>query len=617
MPSLKERFVGNPVNLDISRSKIKGLSHKNTLTFQPGKLVPILAYSDILPGDTWSLNCSFVCRSTTPLAPVMDDAYIQVEFYFVPSKLVLSRAYMSPQLDDSNRSFEAMIGAQDSLLNMPLPDPTIKLPSLFSSGDTWASIGGNYKVSLAHYLGIPFHQQAVIYSNDPGNAEGNQINVPVNPISMLSFYALWNENYREPNIWSPVVFSVDDHGYIVFSGDSHSGVDEADGGNIFYNTLPDVCREHGYFGSALPWPQRNSETVKLPLGDMAPVITGVEHVWFDDGNIAEPLKMRAIDGTFIESNLEVRNAGTPPTYSYLAGTAAEGGAVVNSNPVPTNLWTDLSTATAASVNALRFAIQLQRLYEAWARGGNRIQDFTQIFGVTPHDMGDDRPEYLGGKRIPLSQTQVNATAGTSYSTTAQASLGSTGAFSNTADSDHYFSKSFDTWGCIIGVCLVRHHDSFANMMPKMLRRMNRLDYYWPQFANLGEQPVYKTELSFGSKTNGPTNKDNMESVFGYQEAYADYRYIPDSVHGEVNPEFGTIGYWTYANSLSDLVGEGGWQSLTLGSYLDASNESRTFDRTLQVSSATAGFTFLAQFYFDITAVRPMPLYSIPGLMDHH
>lgn len=109
----------------------------------------------------------------------------------------------------------------------------------------------------------------------------------------------------------------------------------------------------------------------------------------------------------------------------------------------------------------------------------------------------------------------------------------------------------------------------------------------------------------------------MEAVLGYQEAYADYRYIPDSVHGEVNPEFGTIGYWTYANKLTDLNGDGGWQALDLGTFLDASYQEKTFDRTLQVSSATAGFTFLAQFYFDITAVRPMPLYSIPGLMDHH
>lgn len=610
MPSTSERFVSNPVNLDISRSKFD-LNHKVTMTFDPGRLVPILAYSDVLPGDTFSLNCSFVCRSTTPLSPTMDDSYIQVEFYFIPHKLVLSRAYMSPQLDDSNRSFDAVIGAQDSLLNMPLPDPDANLPELPWDGGTGSSGLSAYKKSVAHYLGYPY-----IFGNDVTDLP----DVHLNPLPMLAFYAVWNENYRDPNVWTPVVFSITSGGVITFATNPKAEITSTT--NIYANGLPHVAREHGYFGSCLPWPQRNGTTVSLPLGENAKLIAGADYNLTDaDGN-----------GSYFRVGASSLPSGQPSTHYSLAfendanGKMGDVEYIQSSNTAWSkgvdmlNLYADLQNATAASINVLRYAIQLQRLYEAWARGGNRIQDLTQIFGVTPHDMGDDRPMYLGGKRIPLNVTQVPNTAGTTYSTASQQSIGSTGAFSNTSDVDHYFTKSFDTWGTIIGVCLVRHHDSLPNMLPKMLTRRNKLDFYWPQFANLGEQPVYLKEISAGTSTVGFQSSGDENLVFGYQEAYAEYRYIPDRNVGEVNSEFGTVKYWTYGTNFDNLLtaaGQSGMTGIGLSMWLDAAYQQPEFDQTLQVSGATAGFTFLAQFYFDITAIRPMPLYSIPGLMDHH
>lgn len=619
MPGTNERFVSNPVSLDISRSKFN-LNHKVTMTFDPGLLVPILAYSDVLPGDTFKLDLSFVCRSTTPIAPTMDDAYIQVEFYFVPHKLVLSRAYMSPQLDDSNRSFEAMIGAQDSLLNMPLPDDDINLPSVnWDASDS--SIIGLYKKSIGHYLGYPLIAVGYDASDLPQDLEFRP-----NALPLLAYYAVWNENYREPNLWSPVVFSVTAGGVVTFASNEKAGIDSSSG-NIYKDTLAHVCREHGYFGSALPWPQRNGSTVTIPLGTLAPVVTGDDQ---DFTGMSGATPMHWADTTYAQSVtghvIGSSTGSNQPTVAKMLNDTITGSA--NDGILPSNLWANLEDAAAASVNVFRYAIQLQRLYEAWARGGNRIQDMTQIFGVTPHDMGDDRPEYLGGKRIPLNITQVNNTAGTTYSTSTQQSIGSTGAFSNTSDSDHYFTKSFDTWGTLLGVCLVRHHDSIPNGYSKMLQRRNRLDFYWPQFANLGEQPVYLRELalSSGAANSGAnylvTNNILYSRIFGYQEAYAEYRYLPDRTVGEVNSEFGSIKYWTYGIDFDSLIQTYGIDldlsnDINLSFFLDASYQKLEFDQTLQVSSDTAGFTFLAQFYFDITAIRPMPLYSIPGLMDHH
>lgn len=580
----------NPVRLDVSRSKFD-INPRWTGTFNSYQLVPVLTYTDVLPGDTFKLSSSFVVRMSTPIAPVMDDLFLDLAFYFVPHELILSRSYMSPSTNDSNHSWKAFIGAQDSLLNMPIPDSDVQLPYM-DIGSTSYVVGG-----IADCMGIP-------------KAKNDSSYYFINALAPLAFMAVWNENYREPNTQTPGVFSISSNAVsITWSAAGLSGSTHFDAAN-----LPNVCRLHGYFGSALPWPQRNSESVLLPLGSTAPINTSTTVTDFDNDLIfkdpygvtsAHHVPISLINSGSVTSTSNVVGYDTNDNTSNSSGIGKVSGS---------NLVADLANASAVSINVFRLAVQEQRWYEALARGGNRIDELTaSLFGVMPKDAGGNQPEYLGGKRIPLQVSQVNVTANSSAGTDNN-DVGKTGAFSLTADSDYYFTKSFDKWGSIIGVCCVRYRDSFGQSLNRMFTRHNRFDYYFPQFANLGEQPVYQHELSINQGTqSGGAYPSSL--VFGYQEAWADYRTMPDIVSGLVRPG-GSLDHWTYAMNLDSNAGSLTGQ-VTLANYLSGVNGYKAIDRTLQVASSTSGFQFLAQFQHSITAVRPMPMYSIPGLVDHH
>lgn len=581
-------FQGNPVDLQGMSRSVFNMPHKWTGTCNAGALVPFFSYGDVLPGDTWNVDTSFVLRSTTPMAPVMDDAFIDVFYFFTPHKLVLSRAYMSPSVDDANHSFAAFIGAQDSLLNMPVPEG-VTLPK-FRIGFDGDPNGPDESYidraqCLVDYLGLSmnglFDSYTQIYD--------------IVCLEPLAYYAVWNEYFRDPNTMNPVVFSISS-GYVTLYKD----------GNALYVDQPssvlNSCVFHGYFGSALPWPQRGA-SVLLPLGDLAPVFSGAEHLTSYTDSDKSPLKFAipanngAINGRVLMTDANHKlAAGSTDTDSGLG------------NLAPTNLWANLADATAASINNIRLAVQLQRFREKLARGGNRIQDMTRVmFGVTPHDYADDRPEYLGGSRVRLGMTQVNNTAGTTASTASQQSIGSTGAFSLTTDSRHYFTKSFDTWGTITGVFTIRVDESFSQGIPKRYTRFEMEDWYFPTFAFLGEQAILNRELFIVADADDSSRNTGDDAVFGYQEAWADYRYIPDVVCGYCRPGVG-YAYWHYSNNFSAAP--------LLKGFLDAGREKSNVDQTLQVSSSTAGFQFQAQFLISSKVSRVMPLYSVPGLMDH-
>lgn len=588
-------FQGNPVDLQSMSRSVFNMPHKWTGTLDTGKLVPFFSYGDVLPGDTWNVDASFVMRSTTPIAPVMDDAYVDVFFFFTPHKLVLSRSYMSPSTSDSNNSFAAAIGAQDSLLNMPVPEG-VQLPTCVVGLD--GSGGGDdlsfddVSHSLVDYLGLSmegvFNAYEQVYD--------------ILCLEPLAYYAVWNEYFRDPNVDNPVVFSIiagrvelvkDGVGFSISSKDS----------------ILDVCVFHGYFGSALPWPQRGS-SVLLPLGDIAPVFSGDDHLGQGVNGFAapgKPIKFGTVDNTGGTSGtINGRNLITDSNHLLGVGASSSDQAGFNNLGI-TNLWANLADATAASINNIRLAFQYQKFKEKMARGGNRIQELTRaMFGVTPHDYSDDRPEYLGGARVKVGMTQVNNTAGTTQSTATQQSIGSTGAFSMTSDSRHYFVKSFDTWGTITGVMCVRVDESFSQGLPRRYSRSKGEDFYWPTFAFLGEQPILNKEIYF--RSDGTDENDAKdEGVFGYQEAWAEYRYIPDVVSGYARPGAG-YDYWNYSNQFSEAP--------LLKAFLHAGREKNNVDRTLQVTSVTAHFQWMCQFLITAKVSRVMPLYSVPGLVDH-
>lgn len=615
----KQYFQGNPVRLDTSRSRFN-LSHDWTGTFNTGKAVPFLAYSDILPGDTFKLDCSAVIRGLTPVAPVMGNAYLDIAFFFVPYKDLLSRAMMSPSVNDSNHSWAAFIGAQDSLLNMPLPSNNVKLPGVYLYPATIPVSGVKYSDfipkpgSLADMLGYGLPYSGFDLTKILSNTSFAKSNSQVSCLEPLSYFKVWNDFYRDPNTMSPITYSVvtlGDSGFLfdelVFSGGSFNKSAASDKRFIGdSNSLLDVCRFHGYFGSALPWPQRNAEAVTIPFGhDELPIMTSP-----DIHASGAPLRLGASTGN---------NWVSVETDNSLVLAATPGGVSVNRN----NLVVD-TQKLGLDVNALRFSVQLQRWYEALARGGNRIGELTvSMFGVTPKDISDGKAEFLGGKRIPIVQSQVVSTAA---QVEGGSGLGTAGAISHTTDIGSYFTKSFDTWGCLIGIACVRTDDQYFTGRPRRTMRANRFDFYWPQFANLGEQPILKSELSEYAKNSGrgfdevyASSRHNIASpepgdVFGYQEAWAEYRYWPSVITSLVSPSAANANvgqaYWSYAtNNQMDEV--------SLGNFLNASFQKADVDNTLAVSSEASGFQWLMNAHFDIVATRPMPMYSIPGLVDHH
>ena len=564
-----ETFVGNPVNLGISRSKFH-FAPCNTGSFKAGKLVPFYFDADVLPGSTYKVDLRCLVRGSTPVAVPMDNSYLDVYYFFVPNKILLSRQSMSPSVNDGNHSWASFVGAQDGLLNMPLPSEDRKLPSFAIGegveGPNEPAVGG-----LWDWTG---------QTMDPISGI-----IDVNPLPFLAYFKVWNDFFRDPNgSMNPVTFSISGGNVYLSGGVSSMSLPSTPA--IRSVKLAPVCRYHGYFGSALPWPQRNSTMVSLPLGDQAPLLV--------NGSYKMAKGSDFVDGTsssiMVAGNV-VGNTGTQTGISY------------NSIYNQSNLWADLSQCAGVTVNQFRLLVQEQRWFEALARSGNNtLAELTAgMFNVTPSDAVADRAQLLGCKRIPLNIIQVNNTAGNNVSSSTQSSLGSTGSFSLTNSDDFIFSKSFDTWGVIIGVACVRTDDTFHQGVEKMYTRLKPFDYYWPQFANLGEQPVYNREiLASGGETD--------DKVFGYQEAYAEYRFRQNHVCGLLRPSQ-SLGYWTYANDFSFVP--------TLNDFLDASNEAANIDRTLQVWSTKSGFQFIGQFVTDVTAVLPMPTYSIPGLVDHH
>lgn len=576
-------FQGNPTRLDVSRSKMRARP-RWTGSWNVGQLFPIFATSSVMPGDTFKMSIASAIRMVRPIAPVMDDMEITIEAYFVPHRLILSRKSMSPDLNDSNHSWQAFIGAQDSLLNMPTPGD-VTLPTCLIAQSSYA-VGG-----LADCLGfaVPQSSSASYY---------------VNCLKPLAFYSIWNEYFREPNTQVPVTYSITNAGVINLTG-SDAGVPGSNWGTLSTIPLPPVSRYHGYFGSALPWPQRNSNQVEMPLGDLAPLVARGDAVNpFGTSPLFYSTDFFASQPSFAGSYFSGGRMGLVGTVSD-SQDSVYGQVRYASGNTLNNLYADLSTATAASVNEFRLAVQTQRWYEALARSGNKYTDLVHgMFGVRGVSI-PDRPEYLGGFTAPINMSQVASTQGDAQT----GSLGDTGAFSLSNPSGYLFTKSFTEHGTIMVVACCRVRDSFAQGIQREDTRSDRFDFYWPQFANLGEQPILKRELFVGGASGGGFSSTDNE-VFGYQEAWAEYRMFADQVRGYLNPTVSAgIGFYTYANNFSSAP--------SLKGYLNASSQKDIADRTLTATSASVGFQLFGQFEFDIDMVRPMPTYSIPGLVDHH
>ena len=536
---------GEATTLRIQRTK-QPMQWKKLTTMNMGKLTPLTAI-EVLPGDTFKLNMKMLMRATTLIKPLMDNMWLQVACFFVPNRLV-------------DKHWEEIMGENKE-------GPFITNKTTYEVPRVKAPVGGWENGTIADHFGIPTKKS----------------NLEINSHFFKAYCQCWNDFYRDENIQNFTHITLE--GDIPGSNGSNYVTDAEKGGAL----LP-VCKTHDYFTSALQEPQKGPD-VLLPLGNAAPVVGNGMGIGLTNDTVNAGL---ISNQSHLEANTIFygQNVG-----SYISGGSSLEGVKsigLTTDHSKSGIIADLSNATASSVNQLRMAIALQQMYELDARGGTRyIEIIKNHFGVTSSDARLQRAEYLGGKNIPIQISQVLQTSSTD-STSAQ---GNTSGMSLTFDQNDYFTKSFEEHGIVLVLGAIKQEQTYQQGLPKMFSRFKRTDYYDPIFANLGEQPIYNREIY-------AQGNDKDDEVFGYNEAWADYRYKQNQVSGEFRSnDDATLDFWHLANDFSSLP--------TLGEDF-IKETTNNLDRALTVPS-TKQDQFIADFYFDAVAIRPMPPHSIPGL----
>ena len=568
-----ESHFANLPTIGISRSKFdRSFDHKTT--FNAGELIPVFIDTTIMPGDTIKMSLSQVVRMMTPITPVMDNANIDIYFFFVPYRLVWSH-------------FQRFMGENDTAPWTQTQEYEIPQVQNAPSTASQTFIGYNIfkKGSLGDYMGYP-----------TGITKPYEASI----LPFRAYCLIWNEWFRDENLQNPVNIEISrDQSRQVISYD-YVNFDEVQDSCKGGGKPLKVCKYHDYFTSALPQAQKGNP-VYVPLGASAPVIFGpTENPTNDQTSLYNKHMTFAAAG-------ELSAGGTPFVPLVLGSYDENQSTYENLTPAKTvGLFTDLSQAVGATVNQLRQAFAVQKFYEKQARGGTRyIEMVKSHFNVTNPDYRMQRPEYLGGKRIPINMNQVVQTTPTDGINTP---LGATGAYSITSDRDEMFTHSFTEHGILMGLCCVRQTHSYQQGLNRQFSKKKFTDFYFPVFANLGEQAILNKEIMLQGYDPNPGNidADIDEQAFGYQEAWATERYFPDIVTGEMRSNVqDSLDIWHWADYYNTLPSLG-------DKWIQETDEN--IERTLAVQNHDQ---FFGDFYFKAIYTRPMPLYSIPGLIDHH
>jgi hypothetical protein len=545
-------------DLDRPRSRFDRSSSVKT-SFNVGDLVPFYL-DEVLPGDTFDVETSFVTRLQTLITPPMDDLFLDMYYFFVPSRLCWT--HWKEFMGESTSAWTA--------------DVTYQIPQLVV-GDTTANKKG-IQGSVLDYLGVPVDWFGSMSIS----------RLPVNAYNLI-----WNEWFRDENLQDEILVDIDD-GNVNFDANN-----SAKGGKLLK-----VNKLHDYFSSCLPSPQKGDDvTISSIFGDL-PVVTREKDIVT---GVHPTMTMLRQDGTVFDTARWVGirpQSGPLPARpnKYFATVAGKNDASNDFSGeriglYPSNLVADPSGADPLTVNSLRLAFATQQMLETDARSGSRYVELLRgHFGVISPDGRLQRPELLSANRTRINVHQI-----VQQSESASTPLGTTAAMSLTNNTDNSFVKSFTEHGYVIGVMCARYNHTYQQGINRLWSRKDRLDYYFPILANIGEQPVYIKEL-YAKSLNEVGNPDG--GVFGYQEAWADYRYKPSQVTGEMRSGItNSLQSWHFADYYQ--------QKPTLSSgwiQEDLSN----VDRTLAVTSKLANQIF-GDFYVKNLTTRVMPVHSIPGL----
>lgn len=568
------RFSQIP-NSPIQRS-VFDRSHDYKTTMDTGYLIPFFV-DEVLPGDTFKLRVNAFVRMNTLIAPFMDNVFMDTFFFFVPTRLVWD-------------NWQRFCGEQKN----PGDSTDFLIPSL--SGTNTFTNGTIYD-----YMGLPT------------GVSLNPTNTPINALPFRAYNLIYNEWFRDENLIDSIPVLTND------------GPDP-----ISNYTLRKRAKRHDYFTSALPWPQKGP-SVDVGLTGNAPV-KGFDGStdWIYGNGVSPGSGYTAMFGTpsdvldnvglQVYTNREMFSTATmipimqetnqsgrwanignqdqsngdniSPTRAIRAQQFSLTGPLTPTNP--NSVYADLSGVSAITINDLRQAFQIQKFYEKWARGGSRYTETLRVmFNVISPDARLQRPEYLGGTH---SRINVVPTAQTS-STDSVSPQSNLSAFGVLGDSAHGFNKSFVEHGYVIGLCCLRADITYQQGLNRMWSRRQLFDFYWPTLAHLGEQVVYNKEIY----TQG-TADDN--GVFGYQERYAEYRYKPSMITGKLrstDPQ--SLDVWHLAQKFDSLP----------KLNQDFIEENPPIARVIAVQNEPQ---FFADFWFDLKTSRPMPVYSVPGLVDH-
>lgn len=566
------RFAMAP-HVNIGRSTFNRPSTHKT-TGNTGDLIPIYI-DEVLPGDTFDMKTAAIIRGSTPIFPVMDNSYLDIYYYFVPTRLVWDH-WKEFNGENTKTAWE-----QETVYQIPQIQPPKNDESSPANEQGW-QVG-----DVANYFGIP--------SGVTGDTVAGATTPSVSHLPFRAYCLIWNEWFRDQNLQDPVLIDTGDSTTYGVHGTNSSNPQQSalKGGSCLKTN-----KFHDYFTSALPEPQKGP-AVLLPLGSTAPVITGLQNV---NNDLEYPLRFRTVSGDPPGNNNSLTLQQADDTH-MTAGYNTSGSSTSAGTMAPSNLWTDLSGATAATINELRLAFQIQRLYEADARGGTRYTEILRShFGVTSPDARLQRPEYLGGEHIPINVDQVVQTSASDQNSTPQ---GNTAAYSLTGFAGAGFTHSFVEHGYLIGLAVVRTDHSYQQGVERMWSRKDRFDFYWPTLANIGEQAILNKEIYWQNPT---STEDPNEEPFGYQEAWAEYRYKPNRISGAFQSTYSQpIDQWHYGDYYESLP-------RLSASWMYETPEN--VDRTLAVQSDQE-HQWLFDFAFKCVSTRPMPIYSIPGLIDHN